>query len=72
MKSTKHIDIANAIICRQGDKFTHYLKIILWQDLSYDYCKTMSRHSYDNCKINHIVSQVENLRQICDWSYDKS
>jgi len=26
----------------------------------------MLRHSYDNCKINHTISQVENLRQTCD------
>jgi len=30
----------------------------------------MFRYSYDNCKINHTISQVENLRQTCDWSYD--
>jgi len=30
----------------------------------------MLRHSYDNCKINHTVSQVENLSQTCDRSYD--
>jgi len=30
----------------------------------------MLRHSYDNWKINHTISQVENLLQTYDWSYD--
>ena len=28
------------------------------------------RHSYDNSKINQTISQVENLQQTCDRSYD--
>jgi len=30
----------------------------------------MLRHSYDNCKINHTISQKEKKRQTCDQSYD--
>ena len=41
---------------------------------SYDniYLKTLMlrRHSYDYCKINQTISQVENLRQTCNRSYD--
>ena len=28
----------------------------------------MLRHSYDNCLINHTISQVENLQKTCDRS----
>jgi len=35
-----------------------------------DYRKAMLRNSYDNCHMNHTISQVENLWQTCDHSYD--
>ena len=35
------------------------------------YPKTMLRHIYDNCKINHTISQVENLVQTCNPSHDE-
>jgi len=42
------------------------LRNILRKDLSQDH-KSMLRQSYDN-NINHTISQVENLRQTCEWS----
>ena len=30
----------------------------------------MLTHSCDNCKINHTISQVQNLWQTCDQCYD--